>query len=379
MSRARTIVIGTCALLLASTVLLPRGDGPDDAIVPSGDPAEATRGAQVGRTQLTPSMRAEIERVVARGRAEARVAPRSTTAGLARSLVRCADLDGQRYCLHTGWTSLSETQARARVADELEAEVAEPASRESTGDLSTLALLRRTAELTPEQRARAERRELVQAARSVDKASLLQQELSTSASTSGAKTRADYPERSVVLPGKKVRAQVRTYWCGPATMQMIARGWQGEFKGQRHWARRLNTTTSGSSIWDMARVVNQATGYDSADRAGPYIVLDISDYSFRKWLLLNMRHIEDYRAPLVLHPILLKRYYPSLDDDASGHFQVGRGYDKRGDKPAHIGYFEPWNQQRFDPSEPYIRRVQWRSAYKSFRANKAHPQQNIGV
>ena len=129
----------------------------------------------------------------------------------------------------------------------------------------------------------------------------------------------------------------------------------------------------------MVRVVNRNTGYDRKRRAGPYIVLDISDWAFGKWLLLQMRHIKDYRAPLVLHPVLLKKYYPYLDDDASGHFQVGRGYDKRGKKPAAIGYFEPWNQQRFDPSEPYISRVQWRSAYKSYRANRAHFQQNIGV
>ena len=129
----------------------------------------------------------------------------------------------------------------------------------------------------------------------------------------------------------------------------------------------------------MVRVVNSTTGWDSKDRAGPYIVLDISDWSYGKWLLLQMRHVNDYRAPLVLHPILLKQFYPYLDDDASGHFQVGRGYDKRGKKPALIGYFEPWNQQRFDPSEPYINRVQWRSAYKSYRANQAHSHQNIGV
>ena len=79
--------------------------------------------------------------------------------------------------------------------------------------------------------------------------------------------------------------------------------------------------------------------------------------------LLQMRHIVDYKAPVVLHPILLKKYYPYLDDDASGHFQVGRGYDKRQQALA-LGYFEPWNQQRFDPSEPYIDRVQWRTAYK---------------
>ena len=44
-----------------------------------------------------------------------------------------------------------------------------------------------------------------------------------------------------------------------------------------------------------------------------------------------------------------------------------------------IGFFEPWNQQRFDPSEPYISRVQWRSAYRSYRGNQAHSMHNIGV
>ena len=193
------------------------------------------------------------------------------------------------------------------------------------------------------------------------------------------KTHGDYPERAVVLPGQKVAEQTRTYWCGPTTMQMIAWGWQHEKRGQGVWARKLHTTTEGTGISDMVRVVNNNTGYDSKRRAGPYIVLDISNWAYGKWLLLQMRHIKDYKAPLVLHPVLLKKYYPYLDDDASGHFQVGRGYDKRGKKPAQIGYFEPWNQQRFDPSEPYISRVQWRSAYKSYRANRAHFQQNIGV
>ena len=162
-------------------------------------------------------------------------------------------------------------------------------------------------------------------------------------------------------------------------MQMIAWGWHGDRRTQKHWAGKLGTTTSGSAITDMVRVINNSTGWDREAYAGDYIVLDISDWSFRQWLLLQMRHVHDYRAPVVLHPILLQRYYPYLDDDASGHFQVGRGYDKRGRKPAQLGYFEPWNQQRFDPSEPFIRRVQWRNAYQSYRANQAHPHQNIGV
>ena len=81
----------------------------------------------------------------------------------------------------------------------------------------------------------------------------------------------------------------------------------------------------------------------------------------------------------MLHPQLLPRFYPYLDFDASGHFQVGRGYKDKRNGIERIGFFEPWNQQAFDPSSPFIDRVQWRSAYRCFRANKAHPMQNIGV
>ena len=266
---------------------------------------------------------------------------------------------------------------------------------ERTGGLDAQAVLAQRARMSPAALARADRAELRMAARSIAKVWLLRHEIegvplpegfldrhpearatpdtaTARATGSRAKTAADYPRRFQILDGDRTASQSRTYWCGPTSMQMIAWGWQKRAKSQAHWARRLNTTTSGTSIWDMVRVVNQATGYDQEKYAGPYIVLDIGRYSYDKWMLLMMRHIHDYRAPVVLHPILLKRFYPYLDDDASGHFQVGRGFAKRGKKPDLLGYFEPWNQQRFDPSEPYIKRVQWRNAYRSFRANKAH-------
>ena len=192
------------------------------------------------------------------------------------------------------------------------------------------------------------------------------------------KTIEDYPERDTVLRPRTCRAGSHLL-VRPDHDADDRVGLAHEKRKPRLWARRLHTTTEGTAISDMVRVVNRRTGCDRKTRAGPYIVLDISDWSFKKWRLLQMRHITDYRAPVVLHPVLLKQFFPYLDDDASGHFQAGRGYDKNGNKPALIGYFEPWNQQRFDPSEPYINRVQWRHAYKSYRANQAHFQHNIGV
>ena len=188
-----------------------------------------------------------------------------------------------------------------------------------------------------------------------------------------------YPKRSKILSSKVAQAQNTTYWCGPATMQAIGWGSQEKRKNQSYWARRLGTTTAGTAITDMVRVVNNKTDYDEDTHAGPYVVLDISDFSFKQWYRLMMRHIHDYQAPVVLHPSLLTQYYPYLDDDASGHFQVGRGFDQNPGGNPQLGYFEPWDQSKFDPSEPAIGRVQWRNAYRSFRANLAHFQHNIGV
>jgi len=109
-------------------------------------------------------------------------------------------------------------------------------------------------------------------------------------------------------------------------MQMIAWGWQGYQRGQWFWADKLRTTSSGTAITEMVRVVNQSTGWDRPDHAGPYITLDIGDWGFPKWYQLIMRHVADYRAPIIMRPVLEKQSSSYLDDDASGHFQAGRGY-----------------------------------------------------
>jgi hypothetical protein len=372
-----------------------------------------------GYSRVTATERRTIDRIAA----ESTTGP-ARGAGL-RALVdatvRCATFEGQRYCLGTGWTRRTQPEVRAATARAVARQAAHPAA--GTGDRSALATLRRTAALGSAARADAVRRELTDAARSVAKVWLLRHEIQgvplpahfyeqhPEASTTVARTTAPatntattpttsttttltapapvigkshkpwsaYPKRGTVLGYRHVREQHRTYWCGPTTMQMIAWGWTGQRQSQRHWARRLGTTTSGSSITDMVRVVNSATGYDRADRAGPYIVLDIRDWTFHQWILLMARHVVDYRAPVVLHPVLLTRYFPYLDHDGSGHFQVGRGYQKRDGKTPLLGYFEPWDQQRFHPDEPSIDRVQWRSAYQSYRANQAHFQHDLGV
>lgn len=411
----RNLAIGAFALLLITTPFLPDASSPQDAVLPSGSsPAPLSVGGSAGPGAVTPAMQAEIDAVVGEGLEQARRAGRvqgrqvtTPTAALVAGQVRCAEFEDQRYCLHLGWTTQTEAQVQARFSTAARTLAARRSLVEQTGDLDLLSAMENAARLAPKARADAERRELTEAASSVAKVLLLRHQIEgaplpadflarhpeargattpvTARSTTSTaipthpKKMAQYPQRATVMSNARVAEQTRSYWCGPATMQMIAWNWKKTDQGQAFWASKLGTTTSGSAITQMVRLVNASTGYDRPNRAGTYIPLDIGDYSFRQWKLLIMRHIDDYRAPVVLHPILLKAYYPYLDDDASGHFQAGRGYDKNGGKRWQIGYFEPWNQQRFDPSEPHINRVQWRSGYRSYRANKAHFQHNIGV
>ena len=372
------------ALTLAVAPFLPSDDdsGPD-GLAPAGDAPPIAASAAPGLGELTPAMQREIDRVVAAGRDLGAVDGRSA---VARELARCATFAGQRYCLGVGWTTQDEAQVAARLAA--------PAPRtgqERTGDLGPAAILARAARMSPRERAATERAELTMAARSVAKVWQIRHEIQgvplpekfrvgSRAVVSGRPAATAYPtDKYQILNGRRTLAQNEYYWCGPAAMQAIAWGSQGKRMNQAFWARRLRTSTAGTAITDMVRVVNRHTDYDDEAHAGPYVALDVADFSFDEWYLLMMRHVHDYQAPVVLHPVLLKRYFPYLDDDASGHFQVGRGFDQNPDGNPRLGYFEPWDQSRFDPSEPHIPRVQWRNAYRSYRANQDHFQHNVGV
>lgn len=410
MPRHLWIVLGVFVLLLALLPFIPRGSGDDGTIRTTGDPAR-TGPLTAGYGRVTPAFRRTIDRVVADSRTAPRASRTTSARALVDSVVRCATFEGQRYCLGSGWTDHTQAQVQDRMVSALQRHAIRPTGGTATGDLSAYDALRQRAAMSPAARSAADRAELTQAARSVAKVWLLRHQIqrvplpadfrarhpevrtstlatgttsqiSSAPQASGRKRMKhwkDYPRKGTVLSSKDVTEQRRTYWCGPTTMQMIAWGWSGTERSQHHWAKQLGTTTSGSSITSMVRVVNQDTGYDKESYAGPYITLDISDWSFRQWRLLMARHVVDYRAPVVLHPVLLQRYYPYLDHDGSGHFQVGRGYKKREGKTPLLGYFEPWNQQRFHPDEPFIDRVQWRNAYQSYRANQAHFQHNLGV
>jgi len=455
--RPRTVAAGALVLLLAAAPFIPRGADDDGSITPSSNqPRFAPREASaVGYTAVTPAMRREIARVADATAALPQLHGRITP-GAASALTRCADFDGQRYCIGQGWTEDAAADVQARVAADVTTPVGRRATgptraRVNTGDLSPQAMLRQYAALTPQQRARKARAELTEAARSVAKVWMLRHEIegvplpadflathpearvsvptvaaraattttttapsksptvlpvgatspkaptttagaprtatatpstqpSATASVSttvAASVPVTYRRRARVLSPKQTAEQIRTYWCGPTSMQMIAWGWKHKDKGAAFYANKLHTTTAGTSVWDMVRVTNQSTGWDT--KAGPYIVLDVKHYSTAQWWSLIQRHIAQYRAPIILHPQLLTTYFPYLPYSGSGHFQVGRGYRTTADGVKEIGYFEPWNPHRFHPSVPNVGRVQWLPADRELGAIKANAFHNVGV
>ena len=64
-------------------------------------------------------MQAEIDRVVAAGRTASKITARTTAKALATQGVRCAEFEGQRYCLGQGWTTESQSAVQSRVATEV--------------------------------------------------------------------------------------------------------------------------------------------------------------------------------------------------------------------------------------------------------------------
>ena len=317
----------------------------------------------------------EIDRVVAEGTSKTVVGAERTLGQDVAAMVRCAEFSTElRYCLHYGWTKRSEGDVQDEVAKAVAVERAAAGSVEETGDLSWAEAIERLSETSTSKRTAAERTELDTAAASIQAALDVQPE-SGVFEANGLR----WPHHYKILPNR-VREQTTTYWCGPASMQMIHWNWgSNPVVSQATWANRLNTTGSGTAITDMTLITNLYTHWDLG---GPlYNVYDVQSWSILHWYNVLKGRIYDFERPVILHPVLLKQYFPYLDDNGSGHFQVGRGYDDKGGAWPDwvIGYYEPWNQKRFNPSEPYIARKQWRKVKNSYDANRAHFQHNIGL
>ena len=139
-------------------------------------------------------------------------------------------------------------------------------------------------------------------------------------------------------------SQEKGYWCGPATFQSIDWADDQQKDTQASWAKDLGSSDSGTGISAMVQQTNLKTKWDVA--AGPYIVQSVKGWTAQKFLAVHQKHLGDAApAPVIEHVQLLKRYFPYLAFNHSGHYQVGRGYDMLN---GTIGIYEVFNERRFN-------------------------------
>jgi hypothetical protein len=309
-------------------------------------------------------------------------APHSATLGASAakqssSPMRCFKLEDENYCLGLGFVDTMPTAAT------ISTEAAAPAVKSadsSTGALSASDFVAQRAAMSDQARLNAELSEMWTAWAGRDKARSLRTAgasttpaVSKSASTMSALT-ARIPPAQFAMMGPYATSQERSYWCGPATLQSIDWADDKRKDTQASLARALGTS-SGTSISAMVRQTNLRTNWDIA--AGTYIVQSVRGWTASKFFSVHVRHLGDGTgAPVIEHVQLLKRYFPYLAFNHSGHYQVGRAYSKIS---GTIGIFEVFNERRFNSRGHVTNGAKNIPASALFNATLANRFKNIGL
>ena len=171
------------------------------------------------------------------------------------------------------------------------------------------------------------------------------------------------------------------YWCGPTSMQMIAWGWSHDQRSQQALGRARSAPprrAPRSRRWSGSTNAKHRLGPRgrtpgstscSTSRAGP----TASGTSCR----CGTPSTTGRRSSCTR--CCSRSGTPTSTTTRAGTSRSAAATTRTATEPNLLRYFEPWNQQRFDRSEPYIERRQLRSAYRAYRANQEHFQHNIGV
>ncbi|MGW1344951.1 C39 family peptidase [Kribbella sp. NPDC002412] len=332
------------------------------------------------------------------------------TSAQASSILRCFKLEEENYCLGLGFVDqvpsgaqVQELLAAPSVLADGEVGVEEDIP---TGDLTPQAFVAERASMTKSVRVNAELDEMQAAWDGRDKAHALrllgkdadtrtgEAVTPTAAPTTPAPTPS--PTRTapstgtptpvpspapVKLPGSSYimkgfqTSQEKGYWCGPATFQSIDWADDNQRDTQASWAKDLGTTSSGTAITAMVKQTNLKTNWDLA--AGTYIVQSVGHWNAQKFFTVHQNHLGDGQpAPIIEHTQLLKRYFPYLAFNHSGHYQVGRGYDTA---KGTIAIFEVFNERRFNSRGNVTDGPKNIPATALFNATLANSFQNIGL
>jgi hypothetical protein len=181
------------------------------------------------------------------------------------------------------------------------------------------------------------------------------------------------PASAYIMQGFRT-SQEKGYWCGPATFQSIDWADDNQKDTQASWAKDLGSTTSGTAISAMVQQTNLKTNWDKP--AGAYIVQSVAHWNAQTFFTVHQTHLGVYRAPVIEHVQLLKRYFPYLAFNHSGHYQVGRGYDRA---KGTIGIYEVFNERRFNSRGNVTDGPKNVPASALFNATLANSFQNIGL
>ncbi|WP_272948996.1 C39 family peptidase [Kribbella soli] len=343
------------------------------------------------------------------------------TSAQAASMLRCFKLDTENYCLGLGFVSQVPTGAQrhalmaepnVRTADETGQVSAEQDI--ATGDLTPSAFVSERAALPKSQRVTAELDEMEAAWNGRAKARELRELAETetpppnpeptpeaaplptptptptstptpvptrTAPTLGTSTPVPStpvapvaaPASAYIMKGFQT-SQEKGYWCGPATFQSIDWADDNQKDTQASWAKDLGSTTSGTAISAMVKQTNLKTAWPKS--AGTYIVQNVSNWNAQTFFTVHQKHLGVYKAPVIEHVQLLKRYFPYLAFNHSGHYQVGRGYDKA---KGTIAIFEVFNERRFNSRGNVTDGPKNIPASALFNATLANSFKNIGL
>ena len=339
---------------------------------------------------------------------------RVSTAEQSTQVMRCFKLDEENYCLGLGFVDQVPTGAQisAAVTEPSDSSTAGEVGVEqdiATGDLSPAAFVTERAALPKGQRVAAELEDMQTAWDGRDKARSLRLLNSPSTSeptgtpdtpgtptppaTPGTPTPPSTPEPTRSTPSAPATptvpkplpssayimkgyqtSQEKGYWCGPATFQSIDWADDNQKDTQASWAKDLGSTTSGTAISAMVKQTNVKTAWPKT--AGTYIVQNVSNWNAQTFFAVHQKHLGVYKAPVIEHVQLLKRYFPYLAFNHSGHYQVGRGYDKA---KRTIAIFEVFNERRFNSRGNVTDGPKNIPASALFNATLANSFKNIGL
>jgi hypothetical protein len=298
---------------------------------------------------------------------------RASAAKQSTPVMRCFQLEAENYCLGLGFVDKVPTAATISA---LATAPANKSAGSSTGALSPSDFVAARAAMSDRARLSAELDEMWTAWAGRDKARSLRTAtpVTKSAVTMSALA-VRTPPAEFAMMGGYATSQERGYWCGPATYQSI--DWADDkYKDpQKNVAVVLGTTSSGTSISRMVRQTNVATNWDRA--AGTYIVQSVSGWTTQKFFAAHQSHLGDGTpGPVIEHVQLLRRYFPYLAFNHSGHYQVGRAYSKT---KGTIGIFEVFNERRFNSRGHVTNGAKNIPASAMFNATLANKFKNIGL